>query len=57
MDIASINVDTNLEANGGNEENSQQQERLIKREGFVVAESRGGNYNITIPFKAIIYKG
>jgi hypothetical protein len=39
------------------EEGNIKMEKLVTRHGFIMAESRGGNYNITVPFKAVIYQG
>lgn len=36
---------------------SQQQTLLYKRQGTIVAISRSGKYNVTVPYKAIMYRG
>uniref|UniRef100_A0A914HW42 Tetraspanin n=1 Tax=Globodera rostochiensis TaxID=31243 RepID=A0A914HW42_GLORO len=38
----------------GSDENS---EMVTVRRGTVVAETRGGNYKVSIPFRAVIYRG
>lgn len=52
--IANINIDTNLIENEKYEGSNNQ---IVLRTGLVITESRGGNYNLTVPFKSILYKG
>jgi hypothetical protein len=56
--IASINIDTNLLAKEiSKSDEIRLDENVVKKEDLIIAESRGGNYNITVPVKATIYKG
>lgn len=55
VSIANINLNTKFA--DVEEDSIIINEKLFKKRGFIVAESRGGNYNITVPYQALIYKG
>uniref|UniRef100_A0A183BL57 TMEM131_like domain-containing protein n=2 Tax=Globodera pallida TaxID=36090 RepID=A0A183BL57_GLOPA len=41
----------------GREGSDENNEMVTVRRGTVVAETRGGNYKVSIPFRAVIYRG
>lgn len=53
--IANINLSTKF--TGVKDNAIMINEKLYKKRGIIVSESRGGNYNITVPYEALIYKG
>uniref|UniRef100_A0A1I8BQ39 TMEM131_like domain-containing protein n=1 Tax=Meloidogyne hapla TaxID=6305 RepID=A0A1I8BQ39_MELHA len=60
VDIASINIDTFIDDKTTPiiKNNSKTKiGRIFKRQGNIMAVSRGGNFNVTVPFVAQIYEG
>ena len=60
VDIARINIDTTIDdrtTSIGNNNSKTKIGRIQSRHGNIMAVSRGGNFNVTVPFIAQIYEG
>uniref|UniRef100_A0A915M8C1 Transmembrane protein 131-like conserved domain-containing protein n=1 Tax=Meloidogyne javanica TaxID=6303 RepID=A0A915M8C1_MELJA len=61
IDIANINIDTFIDdkitPKNNNSTNKTKIGRIFKKQGNIMAVSRGGNFNVTVPFIAQLYEG
>lgn len=54
--VATINIDSSFSAQK-DDGCSKSNDKLYNKKGTIVAESRGGNYNVSVPYEALIYRG
>nr|CAD2176197.1 unnamed protein product [Meloidogyne enterolobii] len=61
IDIANINIDTFIDdkitPKNNNSTTKTKIGRIFKKQGKIMAVSRGGNFNVTVPFIAQLYEG
>nr|CAD2155115.1 unnamed protein product [Meloidogyne enterolobii] len=61
IDIANINIDTFIDdkitPKNNNSTTKTKIGRIFKKQGNIMAVSRGGNFNVTVPFIAQLYEG
>uniref|UniRef100_A0A914YUI0 Transmembrane protein 131 n=1 Tax=Panagrolaimus superbus TaxID=310955 RepID=A0A914YUI0_9BILA len=57
VSLAKVSVDSNYVIRQNNEQTNSNEAQLVHINGKIIAESRGGNYNVSVPYKASVYSG
>lgn len=55
--LAKVSVDSNYVIRQNNDQTNSNEAQLVHINGKIIAESRGGNYNVSVPYKASVYSG